>query len=85
MTATPARASGAAAVCEFFGRQRGEFGGVPDGDAALIVAALGLPADFVEVPPGGIEIEVEVQIDIDIERASEIEESSICAIGSVSM
>ena len=59
---------------EFLRRQRGEFGGVPDGDTALIMAAFGLSADLVEVPPRGIEIEVEVQIDIDIERNSEIEQ-----------
>ena len=44
----------------------------PIGDAALVVAPLGLPADFFEMPPGGIEIEVEVQVDIDIELLRQI-------------
>ena len=70
--------AGARQLCrggvEFGRRQRRQFGGVTDGDAALIVAALGLPADLVEMPPGGIEVEIEMQIDIDIEGLREIEQ-----------
>src|SRR6266404_1263397 len=47
---------------------------MPDGDASVIVAALGLPANLVEVPPGRIEIEIEMKIDIDIEGLREIEQ-----------
>src|SRR6266850_922670 len=47
---------------------------MPDGDTALIIAALGLPADLVEMPPGRIEIEIKVKIDIDIEGLREIEQ-----------
>ena len=59
---------------EFGRRQRRQFGGVADGDAALIVAALGLAADLVEMPPGGIEVEIEMQVDIDVEGLREIEQ-----------
>ena len=45
-----------------------------DGDAALVVAPLGLPADLVEMPPGRIEIEIEMQVDIDIEGLREVEQ-----------
>ena len=75
MTATPALASRSAAAFESLRRQRRKFGGVADGDAALIVAPLGLPADFVEMPPGRIEIEVEMQVDIDVEFLGEVEQS----------
>ena len=59
---------------EFGRRQRRQLGGVPDGDAALIVAALGLAADLVEMPPTGIEIEIEMQVDIDVECLREIKQ-----------
>src|SRR6195256_2719885 len=45
-----------------------------DGDAAVIIAALGLPANLIEVPPGGIEIEIEMKMDIAIEGWREIEQ-----------
>src|SRR5712671_4671332 len=43
-----------------------------DRDAALVIAPLGLSADFFKMPPGWIEIEVEVQVDIDIELLRQI-------------
>src|SRR5437764_11617763 len=46
-----------------------------DRHASLISAPLGLPADFVEVPPGRIEIEIEMQIDVDVELLGEIEDT----------
>ena len=45
-----------------------------DRDAAVIIAPLGLPADFLEMPPGRIEIEVEMQVDIDVELLRQIEQ-----------
>ena len=74
VTATPALASRSAAAFNSLRRQRRQFGGVADGDAALIVAPLGLPADLVEMPPGRIEVEIEMQVDIDIELLREIEQ-----------
>src|SRR5947208_2806997 len=54
-------------------RQRRQFGGMADRDAALIVAPLGLPADLFEMPPRRIEIEVEMQVDIDVELLRQAE------------
>ena len=46
---------------------------MPDRDAAVIVAAFGLPADLLHVPPGRIEVEVEMQVDVDVELLREVE------------
>ena len=44
-----------------------------DRDAPLIFALLGLPADFVQMAPGRVEVEVEMKIDVDVEFPREIE------------
>ena len=81
--------AGARQLCrggvEFGRRQRRQFCGMADGDAALVVAPLGLPADLVEMPPGRIEIEIEMQVDIDIEGLREIEQFFQMRMGSVSI
>ena len=56
-----------------------------DCHASSVVAPVGLPADLVEVPPGGIEIEIEMEIDVDVERLGEVEERARWAFGSVSI
>src|SRR5437868_6713025 len=46
-----------------------------DRDASPVIAPLGLPADLVEMPPGGIEIEVEMQVQVDVELLGEVEDA----------
>ncbi|MFK4498202.1 hypothetical protein ABIF86_002493 [Bradyrhizobium japonicum] len=46
-----------------------------DRHASPVVAPLGLLADLVEVPPGGIEVEIEMEVDVDVEFLREIEDA----------
>jgi hypothetical protein len=45
--------------------ERGQLAGMTDLDAAAPAILIGLPADFIEMHPGWIEIEIEVKINIE--------------------